>query len=106
VPPDPWDDVLDTLEMPPACPQPGEGVAYIESHVPGFNTTNEDCLYLNIYSPKVSTLYIMYIDCSIFEDSPFNIFLLKNGDLYWRVHCVGAIFHNSSLNNRVGVVFY
>lgn len=54
MPPDPWDDVLDTLEIPPACPQPGEGVAYIESHVPGFNSTNEDCLYLNIYSPKVS----------------------------------------------------
>lgn len=57
VPPDPWNGVLDTLDIPPACPQPGEGVAYIEFHVPGFNSTSEDCLYLNIYTPKVSIQY-------------------------------------------------
>ncbi|KAH3730960.1 hypothetical protein DPMN_056961 [Dreissena polymorpha] len=52
VPTKPWSDIMDTLELPPACPQPIEGVAYIEYHVPGFNRTSEDCLFLNVYLPK------------------------------------------------------
>lgn len=50
-----WGDkILDARELPPACLQPLEGVAYIEYHVPGFNKTSEDCLYLNIYVPRDS----------------------------------------------------
>ncbi|KAK3091646.1 hypothetical protein FSP39_021543 [Pinctada imbricata] len=53
VPVRPWnDEILRTTELPPACPQPAEGVYYIEYHVPGFNSTSEDCLYLNIYTPR------------------------------------------------------
>ncbi|XP_052774834.1 carboxylesterase 1C-like [Mya arenaria] len=48
----PWSNILDTLELPSACPQPTEGVAYIEYHVPGFNRTSEDCLYMNVYLPR------------------------------------------------------
>ena len=54
VPPESWgDSIRDAIEIPPACPQPTEGVAYIEYHVPGFNRTSEDCLFLNVYLPKV-----------------------------------------------------
>lgn len=55
VPPTSWGDkILDARELPPACLQPLEGVAYIDHHVPGFNKTSEDCLYLNIYVPRES----------------------------------------------------
>ncbi|XP_064605654.1 acetylcholinesterase-like [Liolophura sinensis] len=51
-PPLPWGtSVLDALTLPPACPQPTEGINYIAYHVPGFNSSSEDCLYLNIYLP-------------------------------------------------------
>ncbi|KAK7485341.1 hypothetical protein BaRGS_00023440, partial [Batillaria attramentaria] len=55
-PPEPWEGVLRVTELPPACPQPRMGVTYIDMHIPGFNRTSEDCLYLNIHSPKVSYL--------------------------------------------------
>ena len=53
-PPEPWKGVLWATELPPACPQPRMGMTYIDMHIPGFNRTSEDCLYLNIHSPKVS----------------------------------------------------
>ena len=59
VPPESWGDTIrNAIEIPPACPQPTEGVAYIEYHVPGFNRTSEDCLFLNIYLPKVSITFM------------------------------------------------
>ncbi|KAK3798127.1 hypothetical protein RRG08_056626 [Elysia crispata] len=48
----PWGGVRDALELSPACPQPQDGVTYIQSHVPHFNRTSEDCLYLNVYAPR------------------------------------------------------
>ncbi|XP_045158061.1 liver carboxylesterase 1-like [Mercenaria mercenaria] len=55
VPPLSWGDAIKNADvLPPACPQATEGVAYIEYHVPGFNKTSEDCLYLNIYVPRGS----------------------------------------------------
>ncbi|KAL8625654.1 hypothetical protein ACOMHN_043929 [Nucella lapillus] len=50
--PKPWQGVLDATELPPACLQPHMGVTYIDLHLPGFNRTSEDCLYLNIHAPK------------------------------------------------------
>ncbi|XP_063420074.1 neuroligin-2-like isoform X2 [Mytilus trossulus] len=43
--------VLETTELPPACPQPY--IKYIDFHKPGFMNFDEDCLYMNIYVPKV-----------------------------------------------------
>ncbi|XP_060585843.1 fatty acyl-CoA hydrolase precursor, medium chain-like [Ruditapes philippinarum] len=55
VPPRSWgDSIRNANVLAPACPQASEGVAYIEYHVPGFNKTSEDCLYLNIYVPRGS----------------------------------------------------
>ena len=49
----PWSDILNTTELPPACPQHMGSMDYLNIHYPGFNSTSEDCLYLNIYVPKV-----------------------------------------------------
>ena len=43
--------ILDTTNLPPACPQ--EQRAQINFHRPGFDNFNEDCLYMNIYVPRV-----------------------------------------------------
>ncbi|XP_022314273.2 acetylcholinesterase-like [Crassostrea virginica] len=85
VPPDPWEDVLDTLESPPACPQPGEGVAYIEYHLPGFNSTSEDCLYLNIYSPKTHD-----------QNKKFPVLFFVHGGSYF--NGMGAMFEGATLS--------
>ncbi|XP_055885926.1 carboxylesterase 4A-like [Biomphalaria glabrata] len=53
-PPDTWAGVRTAYELSPACPQPRLGVDYIQLHVPDFNHTSEDCLYLNIYVPRAS----------------------------------------------------
>ncbi|KAH9523529.1 hypothetical protein Btru_040234 [Bulinus truncatus] len=52
--PDNWTGVKTAFELSPACPQPRLGVDYIQVHVPDFNRTSEDCLYLNIFTPKRS----------------------------------------------------
>ena len=46
IPPEPWEDVLETMTMPPGCPQ------YCTSP-PGMcpNTTSESCLFLNVFAP-------------------------------------------------------
>lgn len=52
-PPKGWGrKILDTLKLPPACLQSFSGINYIEYHVPSFNKTSEDCLYLNVYRPR------------------------------------------------------
>ncbi|ESP05700.1 hypothetical protein LOTGIDRAFT_102164 [Lottia gigantea] len=57
-PPERWEeDILEAYTLPPACAQPDMGVLYIDHHVPGFNVTSEDCLYLNIYTPWVRLRY-------------------------------------------------
>lgn len=85
VPPDPWNGVLDTLDIPPACPQPGEGVAYIEFHVPGFNSTSEDCLYLNIYTPKSTN-----------SSKKYPVLFFVHGGSYF--NGMGAMFEGSMLS--------
>jgi len=59
--PAPWSGIRDAIELPPACPQPTEGMAYIEYHRPGFNKTSEDCLYLNVYVPRVCYVMLCYV---------------------------------------------
>ncbi|CAH1773539.1 unnamed protein product [Owenia fusiformis] len=48
---EPWTETLDATTLPPACPQMYGYMGYIKLHVPDFNNTNEDCLYLNVYTP-------------------------------------------------------
>lgn len=48
VPASPWDGDLDASELPPPCDQ---------LVVLG----REDCLYINVYTPEVSVLYIYFI---------------------------------------------
>ncbi|XP_052092491.1 pyrethroid hydrolase Ces2e-like [Mytilus californianus] len=43
--------ILITTELPPACPQ--QYANYVNFHKPGFMSFNENCLYMNIYVPKV-----------------------------------------------------
>ncbi|XP_063408489.1 cholinesterase 1-like [Mytilus trossulus] len=52
--PKPWKpNILETSELSPACPQ--YSMKYIQFHKPEFVRTDEDCLYMNIYVPKVDT---------------------------------------------------
>ncbi|XP_046542889.1 acetylcholinesterase-like [Haliotis rubra] len=48
-----WKDVRNTTALPPACPQRPALLSYVSSHRPGFNNTDEDCLYMNIYVPQI-----------------------------------------------------
>lgn len=49
-----WEpDILETNIISPCCPT--HNLIYIQLHKEGFNRTNEDCLYLNIYVPQVDT---------------------------------------------------
>ncbi|XP_064606515.1 para-nitrobenzyl esterase-like [Liolophura sinensis] len=48
----PWEpEVLETLNLHPACPQIDEDMLYIAEHRVDFNHTDEDCLYLNVFVP-------------------------------------------------------
>ncbi|VDI83200.1 neuroligin [Mytilus galloprovincialis] len=44
--------ILETTNLPPACPQ--FELDSVQFHKPGFNNFNEDCLYMNIYVPRVN----------------------------------------------------
>lgn len=62
--PTPWSGTLDTLAIKAACLQKvGEKgpLDYIHQHVPDFFLEEEDCLYLNLYKPKVSRIVIIVI---------------------------------------------
>lgn len=50
--PDPWDGVLKTNSLSAACPQGAVGVIWL-TH-PGWSKYDEDCLYMNIFTPSVS----------------------------------------------------
>lgn len=54
VPPKNWgDEIRSTEHFGPACPQGSGGMDYIKLHHPGFDLSSEDCLYLNVYVPKI-----------------------------------------------------
>ncbi|XP_052093636.1 neuroligin-4, X-linked-like isoform X1 [Mytilus californianus] len=44
--------ILDTTNLPPACLQ--ENALSVQFDRPGFDNFNEDCLYMNIYVPRVN----------------------------------------------------
>ncbi|XP_041360342.1 cholinesterase-like [Gigantopelta aegis] len=48
--PESWADILNTTEIPPACPQ--TSWHYVSDHVPDFSYHDENCLYLNIFVPR------------------------------------------------------
>jgi para-nitrobenzyl esterase len=48
-PVEPWDDVLETVEQAPTCPQPDQGWNAF-----AMKSMSEDCLYLNVRTPDLS----------------------------------------------------
>lgn len=75
--PDSWNDVLNTTRLPPACWQGKINAIYIKAHMPEFdiNDQSEDCLYLNIFVPKVYSLMLVRANCKI-ETNVLSIFIL------------------------------
>ncbi|XP_067679637.1 neuroligin-4, Y-linked-like [Haliotis asinina] len=51
--PSTWKGVRNTTTLSPACPQRPQLMFYLTSHRPGFNDSDEDCLYMNIYVPQI-----------------------------------------------------
>ncbi|XP_067679633.1 pyrethroid hydrolase Ces2a-like [Haliotis asinina] len=49
-----WRGIRNTTVLPPACPQMALKWSYVYSHRPGFNDSDEDCLYMNLYVPQVA----------------------------------------------------
>lgn len=49
--PKPWQGIIETSSIPPACPQ--MSWYYLQTHTPDFSKSSEDCLYINIFVPKV-----------------------------------------------------
>ncbi|XP_046542993.1 neuroligin-4, Y-linked-like [Haliotis rubra] len=45
-----WEGTRDAFLTPPACPQ--ISWKYVHMHVPSFNHSDEDCLYMNVYVPQ------------------------------------------------------
>ncbi|VDI79855.1 neuroligin [Mytilus galloprovincialis] len=46
-----WDGIKNTTRVPPACPQ--ASWFYLSTHKPNFQFSNEDCLFMNIFVPRV-----------------------------------------------------
>ncbi|XP_071145286.1 neuroligin-4, X-linked-like [Mytilus edulis] len=96
-----WPNILDTKKIPPACPT--YDLKYIQVHKPTFNMKSEDCLYMNVYVPKVEK-----------SDLPVHFFI-HGGD---NADGMGAMFDGDilaahgqmiviTINYRVGVLgFY
>ncbi|CAC5367486.1 NLGN [Mytilus coruscus] len=96
-----WPNILDTKKIQPACPT--YNLKYIQVHKPTFNMTSEDCLYMNVYVPKVDK-----------SDLPVHFFI-HGGD---NADGMGAMFDGDilaahgqmiviTINYRVGVLgFY
>ncbi|XP_046556753.1 neuroligin-4, X-linked-like [Haliotis rubra] len=49
-----WEGIRNTTVLPPACPQISSHWDYVYSHRPGFNDSDEDCLYMNMYVPQIA----------------------------------------------------
>ncbi|XP_046542782.1 acetylcholinesterase-like [Haliotis rubra] len=49
-----WKGIRNTTVLPPACPQIASKWSYVYSHRPGFNDSDEDCLYMNMYVPQIA----------------------------------------------------
>ena len=54
--PEPWNSTINTTSLSPACPQHFGSMDYLTFHYPGFDLISEDCLYMNIYVPKVGVV--------------------------------------------------
>lgn len=46
-----WDGIMNTSTIPPACPQ--VNWYYLSTHKPNFQLSHEDCLFMNIFVPRV-----------------------------------------------------
>ncbi|XP_067679634.1 neuroligin-4, Y-linked-like [Haliotis asinina] len=51
--PSTWKGTRNTTVLPPACPQVYSLWDYVYLHRPGFNDSDEDCLYMNLYVPQI-----------------------------------------------------
>ena len=74
-----WPNILDTKKIPPACPT--YNLKYIQVHKPTFNMTSEDCLYMNVYVPKVRIVYYALVQSNMniyYYSLLFTVYNKKN----------------------------
>ena len=101
-PPVMWSDILEAKTLSSACIQ-DLTYKYIEVHREDFNKFDEDCLYMNIYVPKVCSkrILLMLIKLVILVNIRFRYQTSKSiyhhqSPSYWYNNC--CLLHENTIN--------
>lgn len=111
-PPRVWGpNTRDASQLSPACLQILQTLEYIQQHRPLFNTTSEDCLYLNIYVPitkVISCLHLNALDYLADKCHWHGLYIIWPNSylrhIYDLFDLVFIIFHDRSSGRLFGLI--